>query len=245
MPTISLCMIVRDEENSIAQCLASVQGVVDEIIVVDTGSKDETKRVAAGFGAKIIDFIWTGSFADARNASLEAANCDWVLFLDADEYLDPNCHGALRTAIAYDNVEGYYIPFINIYGSEEHPEQCKDILFRLFRNRSEYRFRGIIHEQVLNSILGKNNNASICIAHNVAIFHYGYLHSKVQEKDKIKRNLELLAQQIQASPDDKYVLYQYGLELYRAERYGESIEMLKKSLAGLVPGGLKVCISLN
>lgn len=237
MPTISLCMIVRDEEKSIAQCLTSVQGVVEEIIVVDTGSKDETKRVASGFGAKIIDFIWTGSFADARNASLEAANGDWILFLDADEYLEPNCHSALRTAVAHDNVEGYYIPFINIYGSEEHPEECKDVLFRLFRNRSGYRFCGIIHEQVLNSILEKDSNATICVAHDITIFHYGYLYSKVQEKDKIKRNLELLAQQLTVSPDDKYVLYQYGLELYRAERYGESIEMLKKSLTGLVPGG--------
>lgn len=237
MPTISLCMIVRDEEKCIAKCLASVQGVVDEIIVVDTGSKDETKKIAAGFGAKVIDFIWTGSFADARNASLEAANKDWVLFLDADEYLAPSSHEALRTAVAQAGTEGYYIPIVNIYGNEQHPEQCRDILFRLFRNRSEYRFRGAIHEQVLNSILEKDDNANIAIAHDITIYHYGYLDSQVQVKEKIKRNLELLAQQIKEFPDDKYVMYQYGLELYRAERYGESIEMLKKSLAGLKPGG--------
>ncbi|SMD16894.1 glycosyltransferase family 2 protein [Sporomusa malonica] len=237
MPVISLCMIVRDEEKCIAKCLASVKGVADEIIIVDTGSKDETKKIAAGFGANVIDFIWTGSFADARNASLEAANGDWVLFLDADEYLEPSCHGALRKNIAQADVEGYYIPVVNIYGSEQQPEQCRDILFRLFRNRSEYRFRGIIHEQVLNSILEKDSKANIAIAHDITIYHYGYLDSQVQEKDKINRNLEFLAQQIKDSPEDKYVLYQYGLELYRAERYGESIEMLKKSLAGLAPGG--------
>ena len=237
MPAISLCMIVRDEEKCIAKCLASVQEVADEIIVVDTGSKDETKRIAAGFGAKVIDFIWNGSFADARNASLEAANGDWVLFLDADEYLEPSSHEALRKAAVQADVEGYYIPIVNIYGNEQQPEQCKDLLFRLFRNRSEYRFRGIIHEQVLTSILEKDSKANLAIAHDVIIYHYGYLDSQVQEKDKINRNLALLAQQIKDFPEDKYVLYQYGLELYRAERYGESIEMLKKSLAGLKTGG--------
>lgn len=237
MSTISLCMIVRDEEKCIAKCLASVQGVADEIIVVDTGSKDETKKVAAGFGAKIIDFIWTGSFADARNASLEAANGDWVLFLDADEYLEPLSHEALRKAAAQAEVEGYYIPIVNIYGNDQKPEQCRDILFRLFRNRSEYRFRGIIHEQVINSILEKDQNANIVIAHDVAIYHYGYLDSQIQEKNKINRNLAILEQQIKEYPEDNYVIYQYGLELYRAGRYGEAIEMLKKSLAGLKPGG--------
>jgi len=237
MPTISLCMIVRDEEKCIAKCLASIQGIVDEIIVVDTGSKDETKKAAASFGAKIIDFIWTGSFADARNASLEAANGEWVLFLDADEYLELTSHEGLRKAVAQTDVEGYYIPIVNIYGNEQQPEQCRDILFRLFRNRSEYRFRGIIHEQVLNSIVEKDPNVNIATAHDITIYHYGYLDNQVKEKDKINRNLDMLAQQIKEFPEDKYVLYQYGLELFRAEKYEESVAMLKKSLAGLQPGG--------
>lgn len=237
MPTISLCMIVRDEEKCIAKCLASIQGIVNEIIVVDTGSKDETKNIAAGFGANVIDFIWTGSFADARNASLDAANGDWVLFLDADEYLEISSHEALRRATAQADVEGYYLPIVNIYGNDQQPEQCRDLLFRLFRNRSEYRFCGIIHEQILNSILEKDQNAKVVIAQDVFIYHYGYLDSQIQEKDKINRNLVILEQQIKEYPNDKYVMYQYGLELYRGERYGESIEMLKRSLAGLKPGG--------
>lgn len=237
MPKISLCMIVRNEEKCLAKCLASVQGIVEEIIVVDTGSEDETKRIAAGFAAKVIDFIWTGSFADARNASLEAASGDWILFLDADEYLEQASHEALRKATAQTDVEGYYIPIINIYGNDQQPEQCRDILFRLFRNRSDYRFRGIIHEQVLNSILEKDQNARIESAQDIFIYHYGYLDSQVQEKDKVTRNLAMLEQQLKDNPGDKYVCYQYGLELYRAERYREAIEMLKQALAGLTPGG--------
>ncbi|MBP2637371.1 MAG: glycosyl transferase family 2 [Firmicutes bacterium] len=237
MPAISLCMIVRDEEKSIAKCLTSVKEIANEIIVVDTGSNDDTKKIATSFGAKVIDFDWNGSFADARNASIEAAKGDWVLFLDADEYLDIATHEALRKAVTHGDVEGYYIPIVNFFGNEQQPEQCKELLFRLFRNRREYRFRGIIHEQVLNSILEKDRNAKIDIAHDVTIYHYGYLDSQIREKDKINRNLKILEQQIKDFPEDRYVQYQYGLDLYRAERYGESIEMLKKSLAGLKPGG--------
>ncbi len=237
MSAISLCMIVRDEEKYIAKCLASVNGIADEIIVVDTGSKDNTKKIAAGFGAKVMDFVWNGSFADARNASIEAANGDWVLFLDADEYLDVSTHEALRNAVEHVDVEGYYVPIVNFFGNEQQPEQCKELLFRLFRRRKEYRFRGIIHEQMLDSILDKDRNAKIDIAHDVIIYHYGYLDTHIHEKDKVNRNLAILEQQNKKFPEDQYVQYQYGLDLYRAGRYGESIEMLKKSLAGIKPDG--------
>jgi len=160
-----------------------------------------------------------------------------VLFLDAEEYLESSAHEALRKAVARADVEGYYTPVVNILGNEQQPEQVKDLLFRLFRNRSEYRFRGIIHEQVINSILARDSKASIPIAHDITIYHYGYLDSKIREKDKVNRNIALLEQQSKDFPDDKYVLFQYGVELYRAGQCEESIKMLKKSMTGLTPGG--------
>jgi glycosyltransferase involved in cell wall biosynthesis/thioredoxin-like negative regulator of GroEL len=94
--TLSLCMIVRDEENNIQRALASIRPVVDEMIVVDTGSTDRTKDIANELGAKVYDFAWTDSFADARNFALSKATSDWILILDADEVISPSDHEELR-----------------------------------------------------------------------------------------------------------------------------------------------------
>ena len=84
---ISLCMIVRDEEEHLARCLASVQGVVDEIVIVDTGSIDRSVEIAEGFGARVLHEEWKGDFAAPRNTGIDAAGGDWILVLDADEEL--------------------------------------------------------------------------------------------------------------------------------------------------------------
>ncbi len=85
---VSLCMIAKDEQEHISGCLESVRGLVDEIIVVDTGSADRTKETARSCGAKVFSFPWTGNFAEARNESLRHATGDWIIFLDADERLN-------------------------------------------------------------------------------------------------------------------------------------------------------------
>ena len=87
---ISLCMIVRNEESYLPECLESVADVVNEIIIVDTGSTDNTKKIAESFGATVFDFTWVDDFSKARNYSLSKASNDWILYLDADERLDKN-----------------------------------------------------------------------------------------------------------------------------------------------------------
>jgi glycosyltransferase involved in cell wall biosynthesis len=85
--TISLCLIVRNEQELLPRCLDSVRGVVDEIILVDTGSTDNTIKIAETYGARIYHYVWSDDFAAARNVSLAQANCEWILVLDADEVL--------------------------------------------------------------------------------------------------------------------------------------------------------------
>lgn len=92
---ISLCMIVKDEEEHLPRCLASVADVVDEIVVVDTGSQDHTVAVAAAHGARVFQIPWTGDFSAARNAAIDRATGDWVLVLDADDELTPETRAAL------------------------------------------------------------------------------------------------------------------------------------------------------
>ena len=96
---VSLTMIVRDEEQTLPLCLESVRGLFDEIIVVDTGSKDRTKEIALGFGARVIDFAWIDDFAAARNVSLANATGDYVLWLDADDVIEPKQKDKLAKSV--------------------------------------------------------------------------------------------------------------------------------------------------
>src|ERR1700733_750270 len=100
MASISLCMIVRDEEAMLGDCLASVRGVVDDVVVVDTGSRDATKRIAVEGGARVFDFVGCDDFAAARNESPRHARGQWVLVLDADERLAPGSAAVLRATLA-------------------------------------------------------------------------------------------------------------------------------------------------
>ena len=93
---VSLTMIVRNEEENLPRCLESVQGLFDEIIVVDTGSTDRTKEIAAGFGARVFDFAWIDDFSAARNVALDHASGDYALWLDADDVIEPSQKEKLR-----------------------------------------------------------------------------------------------------------------------------------------------------
>src|SRR5262249_19217829 len=99
-PQVSLCLIVKDEEAHLGRCLRSVADLVDELIVVDTGSADRTREVAAACGAQVHDFAWADSFAAARNESLRHARGRWILWLDGDEYLDAENRARLRAVLA-------------------------------------------------------------------------------------------------------------------------------------------------
>lgn len=236
MNRVSLCMIVKNEEKNLRRCLQSVQGYVDEIIVVDTGSTDSTCRIAREFGAVVRDFPWNDDFSRARNASLELATGDWILFLDADEELAGNSGEVLRRITAEEGVEGYFVRVINYLGDEEWFETCPDLIFRLFRNRKDYRFRGAIHEQIVDVILEKNKQASYRIADDLVILHYGYMNGQIEEKNKKCRNLSILERELSSDPQNRLLRYHYGVELYRVERYAEAAAELARAADGIDPG---------
>ncbi|MEZ5102680.1 MAG: glycosyltransferase [Thermoleophilia bacterium] len=196
--TLSLCMIVKDEEEMLPGCLEAVRDAVDEIVVVDTGSSDRTVEIARSFGARVVDFPWNGSFSDARNASLEAATGDWILYLDADEHLMPEDAAELRSVVSRTWREAFYLVETNYTGGEESGGAVTHLAMRVFRNRPEYRFEGRIHEQKtrhMPTYLGERFEAT-----TVRLRHYGYLRSRISAKDKSQRNIELLLQERAESP---------------------------------------------
>ncbi|MBU2700873.1 glycosyltransferase involved in cell wall biosynthesis [Sporomusaceae bacterium BoRhaA] len=212
---ISLCMIAKDEEQTIGRCLQSVSGVVDEIIVVDTGSSDKTCQIAQAFGAKVQSFNWNNNFSDARNVSLNLATGEWILFLDADEKLAKESREILRKAVLNSEVDGYFMKIVNLSGDDSTPETSADMVFRLFRNKPNFRFRGVVHEQICDVIIEQTGQSQFLFSEELVIYHDGYLNSHLKAKDKKRRNLILIEKELHDKPDDCLVQFYHAVELYR------------------------------
>ena len=232
---VSLCMIVKNEGQILRRCLNSVSGLVHEIIIVDTGSTDSTCEIARQYGAIIHHFLWNDNFSDARNASLALAQGDWILFSDADEEISPESREILSRLVENETVEGYFVKIMNHLGKEGWIETVPDLVFRLFRNKKEYRFRGAIHEQIADVILEKNPQARYQVAEGLILIHHGYLDEVIREKDKKLRNLTLIEKELAQNPTNRLLQYHYGVELFRAERYAEAAAVLIKSANDLDP----------
>ncbi len=184
-PLISLCMIVKNEADNLPQCLTSAQPYVDEIIVVDTGSADNTVEIAHQYGAKVSHFSWCDDFAAARNAGLSLATGAWILVLDADEELVVEIQD-LRQRLQASAVREYALPLLNQHKGAEN--QTDTVLMRLFRNFPGVQYVGRFHEQVAypKSTLGLSEMLA-----GVKIFHYGYA-PEIKVKKMRDRNIPLL-----------------------------------------------------
>lgn len=213
--TLSLVMIVKDEEDNLARCLKSVEGVVDEIVVVDTGSKDKTKKIATIFGAKIVDQKWNNDFSEARNVSIEHATGDWLMFLDADEELVEE-DKELLLSLKDDPVnEGFNFVISSFIGSSAGQETLSNIAIRMWKNRPQHRFDGTLHEQILNNVLNTGPVKTV----SVRVNHYGYLQQIVIDKQKSKRNLEIAVKMVEDKPKDTFAHFSLGLEYCRIAEY--------------------------
>jgi tetratricopeptide (TPR) repeat protein len=214
---LSLVMIVRDEEEMLPRTLEAIKPAVDEMIIVDTGSTDSTIEIAKSFGATVIEREWTGSFSDARNASLEAATGDWFIYLDADEVLVSEDVDKLRALLGQTWREAFFLHETNFTGAEGTGVSVVHSALRLFRNRPNYRFSGRLHEQIayhLPAYLPERLSQS-----SVRVNHYGYLGVVRESKDKARRNLELLLTQQRETPANAlgpFFHYNLGSEYFAA-----------------------------
>ncbi len=201
---LTLTMIVKNEERSLEDCLKSVGGVVNEIVVVDTGSTDRTIEIAESYKAKIFKFNWVNDFSAARNYALEKSSGDWILYLDADERLSPDSIPELKRLTEREEREAYFCTIYNTGNINRIPSIWMYV--RLFPNNKKIRFEGAVHEQIEQSIKKENFRIS---QSNIKIIHTGYDLDKKQLKQKAERNLKILLNEYKKSMSSYYA-YQIG-----------------------------------
>jgi tetratricopeptide (TPR) repeat protein len=228
---LSLCMIVRDEEAMLGRCLDAVAGAVDEIIVVDTGSVDDTVAIAEARGARVLHHEWTGDFGAARNVSFDAATGDWILYLDADEVLVDGEADALRALTGHVWREAMYLVETNHTGDLADGTAVTHDALRLFRNRPEYRFEGRIHEQIAHRLPGFLPERLERTP--VRIEHFGYLGVVRDTKEKSRRNVELLERQAAEGDDTPFLHFNLGSELSAAGNHPASLAAFERAWAAL------------
>lgn len=234
---LSACLIVKNEEKNLARCLSSLRGVVDEIVVVDTGSTDHTIQIAERFGAKIGYFKWNKDFSAARNHSLEIASGDWALWIDADEELTSDSIAAIHRAIVRPHFGGFAIEIVNFTEDQNEAAQYVHSPIRLFRRLPEVQFTGRIHEQISPSL----DAAGLPWAylHGAKLLHYGYRPSEMIERGKINRTLEMLEREVQDDPTNSFQWFNLA-NAYTAADDFLNVERTARECAKLLPEGDQV-----
>ncbi|MBW2971266.1 tetratricopeptide repeat protein [Candidatus Woesearchaeota archaeon] len=247
-PKISLCMITKDEEKFLPRCLDSVKSLVDEIIVVDTGSKDKTIEIARSYGAKVFKHKWKSHFSEARNISLEHATGDWILVLDADETIAEQDLDEIRKLVRQPGVDAYKFVQRNYLsqrtpttfevsskGKEEDKyEESRPYagwfpseLVRLFRNNKGYYFSGRIHELVEQSVWSLGGTAK---GVPIPIHHFRAEKNEEFNTEKRVKYLRMGLMQIAEEPENPKAYYEVGqIYLYHKE-YNKAILNLGKAV---------------
>ena len=208
-------MIVKNEGSNIKECLEAVKDLVDEMIIVDTGSTDNTVDVAKSFGAIVYNFDWCDDFAKARNFGIGKSDCNWHLFLDADEVI---INGSKESLIAFAKNNPNTIGRILIKSSysENGEISYSNSMVSRFAP-AKVLFKGMIHEQLDESYMRKDTE--------IAVLHSGYLNT-----NKSERNLKYIDNALKQNPNDNYMLYQKAKTLYSAENYEEAERYFKKAI---------------
>ncbi|WP_367018433.1 glycosyltransferase family 2 protein [Priestia koreensis] len=207
---ISLAMIVKDEEKHIARCLESAIPLVDEIVIVDTGSTDNTIRIIKGFkDVKLYHFKWCDNFSIARNFSIEKATGDYLLVLDADEYITHSDRSELEDIMTKNQVGR--IKVCSHFLNKDQVRHSQSYITRFFPKDTQY--RGAIHEQIQTQ--RKKVNLELSVNHE------GYF-----QTNKGERNIPLLLKELKKKPNDVYYLFQLGKELRINKQYDKAFYFL-------------------
>ncbi len=231
-PKITLSMIVKNEEKHLPDCLRTTADLFDEVVIADTGSTDNTVKIAESYGARIVDFPWIKSFGAARNASLQGVRTPWVMWLDADDRLDEQNRANLKKVLSElgDEVDARAIQVRSFMDPARSVSRLLDQV-RIFPNRPGVEWDYRIHEQILPSVRRLGGNVRWT---NVIVDHVGYQDSSARQ-GKLERNLDLLELDYQERSSDAFTLFNLGWTKMDLGRTQEAFDHLKESLERSTP----------
>lgn len=248
MPTLGLSMIVRNEAHTLRSCLNSVQGLVSQIVIADTGSTDNSPEIAREYGAHVISVPWENDYAKARNAALIPMKTDWILVLDADEELDAEAKHLVPELMAAPDISGYitvirdYMPGTSSYYLDQHSKRNDSRLerakgaasyhdqqtIRLFRNHPEIYYFGRVHELVEYRICKLGLKYVPC---NIVIHHFGHLRGADVREKKHLFYRELGRLKIKEQPDNPFAFFELGILEYQAFRnYDTALQCFRETV---------------
>lgn len=224
---LSLCMIVKNEEQNLNNCISKAKILANEIIIADTGSTDNTKIIASKFTDKVYDFEWCNDFSIARNFSISKATNDWVLILDGDEFVESfDKQNILDFISTQDNMKTVgRIKRINIIEDSLGHKKGAERISRLF-NKKYFHYEGTIHEQVTS--IDKEHYKTMSV--DITINHIGYTKEALNRTNKLERNIALLNKAVEDNSEDPYLYYQLGKSHHMLKDYKKSCEYFEKAL---------------
>jgi GT2 family glycosyltransferase/tetratricopeptide (TPR) repeat protein/2-polyprenyl-3-methyl-5-hydroxy-6-metoxy-1,4-benzoquinol methylase len=233
-PRLSLSMIVRDSARTLAACLESIRPWVDEMVVVDTGSLDDTPRIVERYGGRLFHFPWCDDFSAARNESLWHARGEWVFWMDSDDTIPADCGRKLRALVRRQippSVVGFVVQ-VHCPGPGEDGDPGSDLTVvdhvKLLRNRPDLRFDGRIHEQILPAIRRIGGEVAWT---DLYVVHSGSDQSPEAQGKKRQRDLRLLELELAERPDHPFTLFNLGMTHVHGSRFSEAADYLRRAIA--------------
>ncbi|MEX2118233.1 MAG: glycosyltransferase [Pirellulales bacterium] len=253
---LSLCLIARDNERTIEACLASIKPWVDEMIVVDTGSKDQTPAICERLGAKVFHFPWCDDFSAARNESLRHATGQWLFWMDSDDVID-EANGRKLRGLVESLCAGERLPLASTRAGEPLPEVTTESILgcvvqvrcpregpdgsydftvvdhcKLLRNRPDLRFEHRIHEQIMPAI---NRAGGQIVFTDLFVVHAGSDQTPEGRRGKLIRDLRLLRADLRERPKHPFILFNLGMTFDEMGRHAKAVRYLWRSLAASAP----------
>ena len=232
---LSLCMIVRDSSRTLPACLESIRPWVDEMVIVDTGSVDDTPQIVEAYGGRLFHFPWCDDFSAARNESLRHARGEWLFWMDSDDTISSECGRGLRALVygeSHPDILGYVMQVHCPGGTEDaETDPNSDVTVvdhvKLIRNRPDLRFQGRIHEQVLPAIRAVGGKVAWT---DLFVVHSGTDHSREGQERKRQRDLRLLYLELDERPDHPFTLFNLGMTNVDGSQFAEAEKYLRRSI---------------
>ena len=230
MSPISVCIIAKNEEKHIEECCKRLTPYGFEIVLVDTGSADRTVELAKQYTDRIYHFDWCNDFSAAKNYAMEKASYDWILSIDCDEYIESIDLSALAAHMKSQPKAAGRILIRNRF-TEDGQTTYEQVRVSRFVNRRYYHFEGAVHEQLMPTSKAASPAVKYVYSAPITVLHVGYDGSEEEMREKSKRNIALLEQELETQGADPYTYYQLGQSYRKLRDYEKAFYYFDLGLA--------------